>query len=229
MELVKTFEEFVKQDSVSELIFTGCSPRHFKLLETFHPSGKPVPNTSHIHKGFYYEESERNKKSFLMNEKAPDEQDGLSEYKGGVIVFSVDANAGKLSENKIINKIEQFWEIFNQRLKKDSKINKIIRLFNDDKNKSVEKIYSCSVGNFFKGEYLSDDKELFNEKSISVEVNGISSSSLLLLAEYICISFRQETVLVKDFNADKIYLADREKFEGGIADLEEQLSESNQN
>lgn len=226
-EQVKSFEEFVElQENI--LIINSCSPKHFKLLGTFHPSGKSVPNSSHIHKGFYYEESEKNKNAFIINEKIHDEQYGLRKYKGGVIVFSVDVNAEKLSDNKILNKIRQFWETFKQRYNKNSKINKIIRLFNDDKTKLVnEKIYSCSVGNYFKGKYLSDDNHLFNEKSTTIEVNGITSSSLLLLAEYICKIFKQETVLVKDFNANKIYLADKEKFDGSIEDLDKQLSQVN--
>jgi hypothetical protein len=49
---------------------------------------------------------------------------------------------------------------------------------------------------------------MFNEKSLCIEVNGLSSRSLLRLAEYLSDSFRQETVLVKDLNNNKIYLAD---------------------
>lgn len=226
MRSIRKFDEFI-EDLESDLILSSCSPKHFKLLEVFHPSGKPVPNTSHVHKGFFYSESEKNRDLFL-SEKIHDEQYALSKYKGGMIVFSVEVNAEKLSENRIINKIKQFWATLKQRYTKNSKINKIIKLFNDDANKLIdEKIYSCSVGNFFKGKYLSDDKELFDEKSTSIEVNGISSSSLLLLAEYICKSFRQETVLVKDFNCDKIYLADKERFAGSLEDLNKQLSRLN--
>ena len=49
---------------------------------------------------------------------------------------------------------------------------------------------------------------MYNDKSLSVEINGISSRNLLSFAELLAKEFKQETVLVKDLNLNKIYLAD---------------------
>ncbi|MCM1220799.1 MAG: hypothetical protein NC548_40540 [Lachnospiraceae bacterium] len=218
----------INEEHINNTIIKSCSVNHFKLLECFHPSGKPVPNTNHIHKGFYNQESQKNRESFILNEKIHGVQYGLTKYKGGIIVFSLDVNAEKLSDNKIINKLKQFILTLKQRYSKNTIIDKIIRQFNGDETKLVdEKIYAYSVGNMFKGRYLSDNGQTFDEKSISVEVNGVSSSGILLLAEFLTKSFHQETVLVKDFNSDKIYLADSEKFTGSLEDLEKELKKVN--
>lgn len=55
-------------------------------------------------------------------------------------------------------------------------------------------------------------------------MNGISSRSLLKLAELVAKAFGQGTVLVKDLNINKIYLADGIAVEGN---LENALSELN--
>ena len=44
------------------------------------------------------------------------------------------------------------------------------------------------------------------------------------LAEYICQDFLQETVLVKDLNTNKIYLANSKKFEGSEEELKDKLN-----
>ena len=55
---------------------------------------------------------------------------------------------------------------------------------------------------------------MFNDRSICLEINGLSSKSLLKLAAMIAGGFRQETVLVKDLNRNKIYLADANESDG---------------
>ena len=65
----------------------------------------------------------------------------------------------------------------------------------------------------FRGRYRS----LFDETSLSVEVIGIETESLLALATTLAIKFHQRTVLVKDYLADRIYLAD--KHLSSLADL----------
>lgn len=81
--------------------------------------------------------------------------------------------------------------------------------FNSDETRNGgEYIGAYSLGNFFKGKYVGDNGEMFNDRSICLEINGLSSKSLLKLAEMIAERFKQETVLVKDLNKNKIYLAD---------------------
>ena len=211
-------DKILKSDALvgqkkSEWILDSCSPKHVKQLDVFHPTGKPVPDTSHIHKGFYYEASDKNRNSFIMDETIHDEPNHSGKFKGGVIVFPVGVHAETMSANNLKNEICQFWTTLEQRHNKSSIIHKLTRLFHDEPQLVDEQIYRCRVGSFFKGQYRSDDRTLFDENSIAVQVNGITADSLLLLAEYLCKSFRQATVLVKDFYADGIYLADNEKLE----------------
>lgn len=177
-------------------------------IKHFHPSGKPMPNGSYIQRGGYLNECRLNANAYTLDESVHGEQYGLAKYRGGVITFSTDINAMELSDNPLINKIKQAVETFKQRLKKDKMIHKAITLF--DKENDEEYIGSYSVGHFFKGRYVGDKGEMFNEKSVSVEVNGLSSKSLVKLAERIADMFRQETVLVKDLNTNKIFLVDNE-------------------
>lgn len=177
-------------------------------VKYFHPTGKPMPNGSHIQRGGYLNECRLNRNAYTLDEGVHGQQYGLAKYKGGIITFSTDINAVKLSPNKIINKIKQVIETFKQRLGKDRLIHKVISIF--DKESDEEYIGSYSVGHFFKGRYVGDRGEMFSEKSLSVEVNGLSSKSLVNLAERIADTFRQETVLVKDLNCDKIFLVDTE-------------------
>lgn len=63
-----------------------------------------------------------------------------------------------------------------------------------------------SVGNFFKGKFVGESGEVYDETSLSIEVSGLNSESLIQLAENIAEKFHQETVLVKDLNNGKIFL-----------------------
>ena len=63
-----------------------------------------------------------------------------------------------------------------------------------------------SVGNFFKGRYKSPNGQVYNEKSISVEVLFINRRQLLELATNLAKEFHQETVLVKDNADNQLYL-----------------------
>ena len=113
-----------------------------------------------------------------------------------------------MDNNKLLNKIKQLITTFNYRVNRGKKIHKVVNKFNDNVNKTEERIGAYSVGNFFKGRYVGDNGEMYNEKSLSVEINGISSMNLLSFAELLANEFMQETVLVKDLNMNKIYLAD---------------------
>ena len=196
--------ENIVESNVSRMI-GGVTVREIKY---FHPSGKPMPNGSHIQRGGYLNECRLNTNAYTLDEGVHGEQYGLAKYRGGIITFSTDINATKLSDNRLINKIKQTVETFKQRLNKDKMIHKAVTLF--DRENEEEYIGSYSVGHFFKGRYVGDKGEMFNEKSVSVEVNGLSSKSLVNLAERIADMFRQETVLVKDLNNNKIFLVDRE-------------------
>lgn len=201
-ESVHNFINHVQRKSLNEN-FT------IKEVKYFHPSRKTLPNGSNYQKGGFLNECRKNINSFMLDEGAQGEQYGLAKYRGGMIVFAVNVNAVQLSPNKLVNGIKQFVETLKNHFNKGKIVHNTIMNFNNDekKNNGVY-IGAYSLGNFFKGKYVGDNGEMFNDRSICLEINGLSSKSLLKLAEMIADRFRQETVLVKDLNNNKIYLAD---------------------
>ena len=79
-----------------------------------------------------------------------------------------------------------------------------MKIFNSKEGRCIG---AFSVGHYFKGKYIGDKGNVYNEKSIAIEINGLSSKSLLTIAAMIARKLRQETVLVKDLNKNKIYTA----------------------
>ena len=189
---------------IESALITYTTP--FREIKYFHPDGISLPNGSYYQRGGFLNECRINRNMFIIDEAVHDKQYGLSDYRGGVIVFSTDLNAVQLDTNIIKNKIKQFIVTWRNRLTKGKKIHNIINDFNANNN---EYIGAYSVGNFFHGRYVGDNGEKFDEKSLCLEINGLSSLSLLKIAENIAKSFGQETVLVKDLNSGKIYLADQ--------------------
>lgn len=174
-------------------------------VKYFHPQRQTMPNGSHYQRGGFLQECRENLNSFVLDEGVHGNQYGMSKYRGGIIVFSTDVNAVELDKNKIVNKIKQVIATFKNRFRKDSIIHNVMNKFNDNGD---EYIGAYSVGNFFKGKYVGDNGEMYNERSLAIEINGLSSKSLLKVAEMIAQEFMQETVLVKDLNRNKIYTAD---------------------
>jgi hypothetical protein len=120
------------------------------------------------------------------------------EDKGGIIVFSVNVNAVQLSNNKLINFIKNNIETLKNKLFKDKKINKVLS--------NYDEVYGVSIGNYVKGRYKSENGSLFDESSLSIEIIGITPDVLNRLAEDLAKEFRQETVLVKNYKSNRIYL-----------------------
>ena len=194
-------------------------------VKYFHPSGKKLPNGSNFQKGGYLSECRINTNSFSLDEGVHGEQYGLQKYRGGIIVFAVNVNAVQMSDNHLINKIRQFVETLKNKFNKDNIVHNTIVSFNNDNSRNNgEYIGAYSLGNFFKGKYVGDNGEMFNDKSLCLEINGLSSKSLLKLAEMISDRFRQETVLVKDLNKNKIYLADSDESDDTFNDDLEKLN-----
>lgn len=145
------------------------------------------------------------------NEIASSVSDGLTEAidhefdkeeHGGIITFSTDVNAVELSPNKLVNWIKQKVKTLGNRFFKNRKI---------DKAAKEGGAAAWTVGHFLDGRYTAKNGKGFGEKSLSIEIVGITSQQLQNIAEDICKVFEQETVLVKDFITGKIYLCNREK------------------
>lgn len=208
---------------IQETIDKLFNKNNINEIKYFHPSGrKTLPNGNHYQKGGFLKECKDNVDSFIISEDIHSEQYGMKNYRGGIIVFSTDVNAVKLHDNKFINIIKQYLKTFSQRINKDKKVHNVINTFNKE-NDSDDFIGAYSFGNFFKGKYVGDNGEMFNDKSLALEINGLSSLGLMRLAEYISKEFLQETVLVKDLNRNKIYLANASRFNGNQDDLQNRL------
>lgn len=204
----------------------GNNGKYIYEVKYFHPSGrKTLPNGSHYQKGGFIKECIDNLNSFVLSEDIHGEQYGMSDYRGGVIVFSTDVNAVKLHNNRFVNFIKQFVKTQSQRFNKDKKVHNIINKFNRETDTN-DYVGAYSFGNFFKGKYVGDNGEMFNDKSLALEINGLSSKGLLRLAEYISKDFLQETVLVKDLNQNKIYLVNSNPFQGTEQDLIDKLNKN---
>lgn len=190
-------------------LYKSCSPNHFKEIKYFSPDGKSMPNGHSLQRGGFIQECRRNSNNFVLSEALHGKQYGSSEYKGGVIVFSVDVNTVQLDEDTIQDKVEMVIANFQQRYFAGNKlcgiINKLKQYF---KKKSMsDETIAYSVGKAFKGKYIGGNREEYNEHSMTIEVNGLSTKALLHLGEMIARAFHQETVLLKDLNKNKIYLA----------------------
>ena len=120
------------------------------------------------------------------------------EDKGGIIVFSVNVNAVQLSNNRVVRYIKNSMETLKNKLFKDRKINKVLS--------NYDEVYGVTIGNFVKGRYKSENGNLFDESSLSIEIIGITTDVLNRVAEDLAKMFQQETVLVKDYSTNRIYL-----------------------
>jgi hypothetical protein len=123
------------------------------------------------------------------------------DMKGGQIVFSTDVNAELKDDKGLINKIKNFVKgklsTLKNRLLAKKKLKKIMK---------EKDVYAFSIGNFFDGQYKDEKGNYYSEKSLSVEIIGISFEELEFIAEMIRKEFQQESVLIKDYESGKINL-----------------------
>ena len=186
-------------------IISETNHANWTEVKYFHPQRQTMPNGSHYQRGGFIQECRENQNSFILDEGVYGNQYGMAKYSGGIIVFSTDVNAVELDKDKIVNNINQVITTFKNRVKNDSIIHNVMNKLND---KGGEYIGAFSVGNYFKGRYVGDNGEMYNERSLAIEINGLSSESLLKVAEMIAQKCMQKTVLVKDLNKNKIHTAD---------------------
>ena len=107
------------------------------------------------------------------------------EKSGGIILFSEEANAEVLNDNKLVNWFRQKFETL--------------------KNKIVDEhaLAGWSIGRFLDGRYNIKNGKTYGEKSLSVEIIGVNSDELIRIAAVLCIEFLQESVLVKDYSNNR--------------------------
>ena len=130
---------------------------------------------------------------------------------GGVIIFSTDLNSTLSNAETFIDKVKFFfdskWKTFLNRLNINSRLKKILL----DKHH----LPGYTVGKNFKGSYTGKNGLTFNEKSFTIDIAGVTSDELKVMATEICRDFKQETVMVRDFNNDKtkVYFVNDKEFE----------------
>lgn len=189
-------------------MFLKSNRNSIREIKWFSESGQKMPNGIGFQRGGFLIECHNNARKFVT-EGIAGQQYGLANYRGGVIVFATSVNSVELSKNAIANRAKQLWHSFLNSTLKDRKLNKCIDSYNKDERNADDLIGAFSVGNAFKGKYVDiDTGKVFNDKSYTIEIGGLSSKGLLNLAERIANEFEQQTVLVKDFNNNKFYLAD---------------------
>ena len=174
-------------------------------VKYFHPKGKTMPNGSHYTRGGFLHECYLNANAFIHNEGVHSEQHGPAKYRGGVIVLSTEINATESDSHQLVDDIKQIIDTFGQRLSCNKRTRWTFFWHGRDNKESISEY---SVGNFFRGGYIDDKGKKYNEKSICLEVKGVSTKTLFKLSEMICEELKQETVLVKDLNTNKIFTAD---------------------
>ena len=197
----------------------------------FRPDGKNCPPTGICYyKAGIYKDIEKNNNAFIrqslsesfLTEKVrkPKDQYGFSKYRGGMIVFSTDVNAviDNAEKNKIKAFLKKIYYTTMNHISKYSMIDKLIKQWNNE-FANIDDFYlgALTIGNNFKGKYQSNNK-IYNERSTSIELGGVPSEMLLLFAIELCKAFKQESVLVKDFNTNRTFLVDDDDIPGQTTD-----------
>lgn len=176
------------------------------ITKCFHPEGK-VGYQGMWSMPAWEKAVKENVSAFNPTKKAAisPEQFGMKKYRGGMIVFSPDVNAQKLSDNDEENKNQQAYLTDFQRSFSEGLTTDVLK----DYAKKYEKDYQgYTFGKGFNGHYVTKSGQSFDENSLTLEITGISSEDLIEIAENIAWAFFQETVLVKDYNNGKVYLVD---------------------
>lgn len=127
--------------------------------------------------------------------------------KGGIVVFSTDVNAELVTDRyALVRAVKRFWLSLRNRVRRYSKIDRVLASVSADTDEAAPT--GISVGNLFKGRYKSPEGQVYDEKSLAVEVLFISGRQLIELTTKLAAEFRQETVLVKDNATHEVYLLD---------------------
>lgn len=129
--------------------------------------------------------------------------DSELENPGGTIIFSTDLNSTLANAEGFFDKVRFFfqskWETFLNRLNVSTRFKEILL--------KKYKLPGYTMGKNFRGSYTGKNGITFDEKSFTIDIAGVDSDALKLMATEICREFKQEVVMVRDFNdnATKVY------------------------
>ena len=159
------------------LIWKRCRRRQFCEIKYFSRDGCSLPNGAGFQRGNFIKECADNANSFVLSEAVFCGQKLQNGERGGVIVFPVSANT-RLDRDKI-----SLW---------------LATL--------SQGVVAYAIGNTFGGEYIDDNNELYDERSITIEFGCMASKDLLHFAKRLAKELHQNSILVKDLNDNKIYI-----------------------
>ena len=74
-----------------------------------------------------------------------------------------------------------------------------------DKIRKEFNVYAWTVGHSLHGVYTGDNGRTFDENSISLDIVGVTRDQLFKIAERVCGDFKQESVLIKDYETNQVY------------------------
>jgi len=119
----------------------------------------------------------------------------------GLITFSTDLNFTLVEAETFIDKVKFF---FDSNLKAFlNRQNVRGRLKNILVDNNIQSEYTLSR-NLFSAHNSKHGITLY-KKSYSMTIEGVDSDVLILIATEICKEFKQATVMVRDFNKNKVY------------------------
>lgn len=121
--------------------------------------------------------------------------------KGGIIIFSEEVNAIKQSDNKLIDWIKKKVKTLANNINYKKKIDTIA---------NAHDLVGWTVGRFLDGRYKAKNGKMYGEKSLSVEIVGVTSETLIQIAEELARAFEQEAVLVKDYSTNSVLFVNRD-------------------
>lgn len=125
----------------------------------------------------------------------------LPSERGGIIVFSTDVNSRKQSDNRVIDWLKKKVKTIANRLNYAKKVDDIA---------DAHELVGWTIGRFLNGRYTGKDGKRFSENSLSVEIVGIDTDTLMKIAEELCVSFDQESALVKDYSTGRVMFVEND-------------------
>jgi hypothetical protein len=120
--------------------------------------------------------------------------------KGGNIVFSTQINA--TAQQGIVGFAKAFVQSLWNRVDRVDKVDAA------EKEAGLPTTTGFTLGNNFQGRYRSPDGQVFNERSLTLDVLMITKDQLIQLGTALCHEFDQQSVLVRSFDTGEIYFVD---------------------
>lgn len=120
----------------------------------------------------------------------------------GVIIFSTDLDATLIKAETFIDRVKFFFD--GKRKAFLNGINVRGRIKNILADKFIQSEYSLRR-NLLSVYKSKNGVIMYKKKSYTMAIDGVDFDVLILIATEICKEFKQETVMVRNFNKSKVY------------------------